>query len=40
MNGKGKSFLVRYGVSTLGLVVVALGVGLSIKSYMKHVKVS
>lgn len=32
MNGKGKSFLVRYGVSTLGLVVVALGVGLSIKS--------
>jgi len=27
-----KSILVRYGISTLGLVVVALGVGLSIKS--------
>ena len=31
-NGKTKSILVRYGISTLGLVVVALGVGLSIKS--------
>ena len=29
---KTKSILVRYGISTLGLVVVALGVGLSIKS--------
>lgn len=29
---KTKSFLVRYGISTLGLIVVALGVGLSIKS--------
>ena len=29
---KAKSILVRYGISTLGLVVVALGVGLSIKS--------
>lgn len=28
----GKSILVRYGISTLGLIVVALGVGLSIKS--------
>ena len=27
-----KSILVRYGISTLGLVIVALGVGLSIKS--------
>lgn len=27
-----KNFLTRYGVSTLGLIVVALGVGLSIKS--------
>ena len=27
-----KSFLTRYGISTLGLIVVALGVGLSIKS--------
>ena len=27
-----KSILVRYGISTLGLIVVALGVGLSIKS--------
>lgn len=27
-----KNILVRYGISTLGLVVVALGVGLSIKS--------
>lgn len=27
-----KSILLRYGISTLGLVVVALGVGLSIKS--------
>lgn len=27
-----KSILVRYGISTLGLVVVALGVGISIKS--------
>ena len=30
--GKSKSILVRYGISTLGLIVVALGVGLSIKS--------
>lgn len=30
--GKGKSISVRYGISTLGLIVVALGVGLSIKS--------
>ena len=29
---KAKSLLVRYGISTLGLIVVALGVGLSIKS--------
>lgn len=29
---KTKDILVRYGISTLGLVVVALGVGLSIKS--------
>lgn len=29
---KTKDFLIRYGISTLGLVVVALGVGLSIKS--------
>lgn len=29
---KSKDILVRYGISTLGLVVVALGVGLSIKS--------
>ena len=27
-----KNFLTRYGISTLGLIVVALGVGLSIKS--------
>lgn len=31
MSKTGK-FLVRYGISTLGLIVVALGVGLSIKS--------
>lgn len=31
-NNKTKSILVRYGISTLGLIVVALGVGLSIKS--------
>ena len=30
--GKVRSILVRYGISTLGLIVVALGVGLSIKS--------
>jgi len=30
--GKVNNILVRYGISTLGLVVVALGVGLSIKS--------
>lgn len=29
---RAKSILVRYGISTLGLVVVALGVGISIKS--------
>ncbi len=29
---KAKSIAVRYGISTLGLVVIALGVGLSIKS--------
>ena len=29
---KAKSVAVRYGISTLGLVVIALGVGLSIKS--------
>lgn len=29
---KTHDFLVRYGISTLGLIVVALGVGLSIKS--------
>lgn len=32
MTNNSKSILVRYGISTLGLVVVALGVGLSIKS--------
>ena len=32
MNNAAKGILVRYGISTLGLVVVALGVGLSIKS--------
>jgi uncharacterized membrane protein YczE len=32
MTNKTNSFLVRYGISTLGLLVVALGVGLSIKS--------
>ena len=32
MNNVAKGILVRYGISTLGLVVVALGVGLSIKS--------
>ena len=29
---KAKSIAVRYGISTLGLVIIALGVGLSIKS--------
>ena len=29
---KAGNFFVRYGISTLGLIVVALGVGLSIKS--------
>lgn len=32
MNIKYKNILIRYGISTLGLVIVALGVGLSIKS--------
>ncbi|MBO4634681.1 MAG: hypothetical protein J5669_04855 [Bacteroidales bacterium] len=32
MNNNTKSILVRYGISTLGLIVVALGVGISIKS--------
>lgn len=30
--GKTGKFFIRYGISTLGLIVVALGVGLSIKS--------
>ena len=29
---KFKDILVRYGISTLGLVIIALGVGISIKS--------
>ncbi|MBQ9463014.1 MAG: hypothetical protein IJU68_05085 [Bacteroidales bacterium] len=32
MNAKVKNILIRYSISTLGLVIVALGVGLSIKS--------